>query len=92
MSYLYYMSLIVDEMPWPLFKQQPHINKLPLQEQVKRYNAYLDQLSNLHYQNWYNSQPKGPAPKRIITSEFLQQEDLYYILQEDGSKIYITIE
>lgn len=81
---------LFEEISWPQFKQLREIRNLTEREQVKRYNFYLDQLNSARFQNWYNSQPRG-ANERLITLEgFLQQEDLFYILQEDGSKIYIT--
>lgn len=83
---------ISEEISWLHFKQLREIRNLPEREQIKRYNFYLDQLNVARFQKWYNAQPKGPLGKAIIQSGFLQQEDLYYILQEDGSKIYITIE
>ena len=83
---------IFEEISWSQFKQLREVKNLSEREQIKKYNFYLDQLNAARFNNWYNAQPKGPSGKAIIQSGFLQQEDLYYILQEDGSKIYITIE
>lgn len=76
---------IFEEIPWFQFKQLNEIYKLPLNEQVNRYNQYIYDLSMMR-QNWLNDQPKGPLPK----PGFLQQENLFYILQENGGKIIIT--
>ncbi len=83
---------IFNEIPWSQFRQLKEIQNLSEQDKIKHYNFYLNQLNTARFQNWYNAQPKGPSGKIIISEGFLQQEDLYYILQEDGSKIYITIE
>ena len=55
------------EISWLQFSQLPQIKRLPIQEQIQRYNI-------------------------LVEEGFLQQEDLFYILQEDGSKIYVTVE
>jgi hypothetical protein len=57
-----------------------------LQEQVKHYNSYLDNLvsERMQFQNWIQNQNKGKQTK------FLLQEDLHFLLQEDGNKIIIT--
>lgn len=83
---------IFEEISWSHFKQLREVKNLSEREQIKRYNFYLDQLNAARFNNWYNSQPKGESGKVIVSEGFLQQEDLYYILQEDGSKIYVTIE
>jgi len=83
---------IFEEISWPQFQQLREIKNLSEREKIKRYNFYLDQLNVARFNNWYNAQPKGSSGKIIVQSGFLQQEDLYYILQEDGSKIYITTE
>ena len=74
------------ELTWNQFKGLPHIQRLPLQEQVKHYNSYLDNLvsERMQFENWIQNQNKGKQTK------FLLQEDLHYILQEDGNKIIIT--
>ncbi len=79
-----------EEISWPQFKQLRENRNLSVREQIKRYNFYLDQLNSARFQNWYNSQPRGINERLITIEGFLQQENLFYILQEDGSKIYIT--
>jgi len=78
---------IFEEILWPQFIKLDIINKLPLHEQVKKYNQYMYDLS-IARQNWLNDQPKGPLSKP--KPGFLQQENLFYILQENGKKIIIT--
>ena len=80
-----------EEILWPKFKTLNEIRNLPMQEQIRRYNFYLDQLNTARFRNWYNAQPKGPR-KEIQITEVLLQEDLFDLLQEDGSQIYITSE
>jgi hypothetical protein len=61
-----------------------------LQEQVKHYNSYLDNLvsERMQFQNWIQHQNKGP--KKIIEETFyLLQEDGGFLLQEDSSNLII---
>lgn len=86
---------IFEEILWPDFKRLPKVAKLPLNEQVSLYNVYLAELSMERYKNWLQYQPKGPLITETITptpieSGFLLQEDLFDLLQEDGSNIIIT--
>ena len=83
--------MIVGELTWQQFQQLNNIRNLPLNEQVRRYNAYLEDL-NTQYLNWLARQPKGPA-REIEQAEpeepFLLQEDGFYLLQENGDKIIL---
>ena len=88
---------LFEEISWPQFVKIERVSKLPLHEQVKEYNQYIYDLS-LARQNWLNYQPKGPQPTPTtptpptpIESGFLLQEDLFDLLQEDGSNIIITL-
>jgi hypothetical protein len=78
---------LFEEILWPQFVKLDRISKLQLNEQVKEYNQYIYDLS-LARQSWLNNQPKGPLSKP--KPGFLQQENLFYILQENGGKIIIT--
>jgi hypothetical protein len=80
------------ELTWNQFKGLPHIQRLPLQEQVKHYNSYLDNLvsERMQFENWLKNQNKGPNKLRVVEAGFLLQEDLFDLLQEDGSKLTIT--
>jgi hypothetical protein len=78
------------ELTWGQFKSLSHIQRLPLQEQVKHYNSYLDNLvsERMQFQNWIQYQNKGP--KKIIEETFyLLQEDGGFLLQEDSSTLII---
>jgi len=77
---------IFNEIPWQQFTQLDGINRLPLNEQQIKYNQYLYELSVARH-NFITYQNKGPIGAQ---SGFLQQENLFYILQEDGSRIIIT--
>lgn len=82
--YLYYMY-------WQHFRQLKEVRDLSIDQQVKMYNEFLNELFYAEYAAWLN---RGGAPQGgVIGAEegFLQQEDLNYILQEDGSKIYVTV-
>jgi hypothetical protein len=84
------MFNIFEEISWPQYAQMSHISKLPLQEQINQYNQYLFQLEEART-SWIVYQNKGPIPPPTpIESGFLLQEDLFDLLQEDGSNIIIT--
>lgn len=78
------------ELTWKQFREKKEIKDLPLNEQVRQYSFYLDTLSNELYR-----QSKGPSPieSRYVAigaySGYLLQENYDYILQEDGSRIYL---
>jgi len=75
------------ELTWKQFISLNYIKNLPLNEQAKRYRYYLEELSSMN-----NYQNKGPLTDSIPVqpfSGFLLQENGFYILQEDGSKIYL---
>lgn len=78
--------VIVEEIPWLHFVKLNHIRKLPLNEQVSAYRQHLCEVEQIRICG-------GRSKTRVIQNVgYLQQEDLYYILQEDGSKIYVTAE
>jgi hypothetical protein len=90
------MFNIFEEISWPNYVKLPHVAKLPLQEQTTHYNQYLYQLSEAR-SNWTTYQNKGPYIPTIQNIGFLAQEefdsttnDYFLILQEDGSRIYVT--
>jgi hypothetical protein len=79
-------------MHWLHFRQLREVKDLTLDQQVRLYNEYVDQLQYNMYAAWLNRGGAGQTGVIGPVSEgFLQQEDLFYILQEDGSKIYVTI-
>lgn len=81
------------EISWPQFSQLPQIKRLPLQEQIYRYNLLIEELCAMKVHHSMKDCGGRSARRRGIVAEgFLQQEDLFYILQEDGSKIYVTLE
>jgi len=85
---------IFEEILWPQFVKIERISKLPLHEQVAAYQQYTQDLS-IARQNWLNYQNKGPLTSGSVVptpieSGFLLQEDLFDLLQEDGSNIIIT--
>ena len=82
---------IFEEILWPQFVKIERINKLPLNEQVAAYQQYIYDL-DVARQNWLAYQNKGPFSTPVpIESGFLLQEDLFDLLQEDGSNIIITL-
>ena len=81
--------VIVEQIPWLHYVKLPQVAKLTLEEQVQSYRKYLCELEVIRV----NLECGGKsATGQIVNEGFLQQEDLYYILQEDGSKIYVTVE
>jgi len=80
------MFNIFEEISWPQFQQFEHIKRLSINEQVTQFNMYLQDLSIARL-NWIQDQPKGEIGSQ---QGFLQQENLFYILQEDEGKIIIT--
>ena len=89
---------IFNEILWPQFVQLNEVRSLPLNEQVNRYNQYLNELQNQrqHYTqqlNWLegNRGGGGIKPEQPVQDlGFLLQEDGFNILQEDNNKIIIT--
>jgi hypothetical protein len=83
--------VIVEQMPWLHYVKLPHVAKLTLEEQVQSYRKYLCEIEVVRINLECGGRSQGPT-KQIVQEGFLQQENLYYILQEDGSKIYVTVE
>jgi len=83
---------IFNEIPWQKFTQLPGIRPLPLNEQVKKYNLYINELTYERnaYLHWLEGHKKGPLPPKLQVIGVLLQEDLFDLEQEDGSKILIT--
>ena len=79
-------------MHWQHFRQLKEVRDLTIDKHVRLYNEYLNELFYNEYSAWLNRGGAGQQGVIGPVSEgFLQQEDLNYILQEDGSKIYVTI-
>jgi hypothetical protein len=79
-------------MHWQHFRQLKEVRDLRIDQQVRMYNEFLNELFYNEYSAWLN---RGGAQQTgvigPVNEGFLQQEDLFYILQEDGSKIYVTV-
>ena len=74
--FLFYL-FIVMEYSWHQFIQLDKVRNLPLNEQVREYNFYLESLSEQ-----INRQNKGDGP-------FLLLESGNYILLENGNRILL---
>ena len=74
--------MIISEIPFAVFlERNPYLKGRPLNEQFVHYNDYL-QVISLQQQASVN---RGGG------TDFLQQENLFDILQEDGfSRILVT--
>ena len=81
---------------WKEFISLPHIKTMPLNEQTRRYNYYVSEMNEWIMHNINSVKGGGGVTtirsKEIVSEGFLQQEDLFYILQEDGSRINVTLE
>jgi len=77
---------------WLEFSRQENVRRLPLHEQKRQYNLYIDEWTYQKnaYLAWLEGHKKGPLPPRIEITGVLLQEDLFDLLQEDGSQILIT--
>lgn len=83
---------IFNEILWPQFKELNHIKILPLNEQTRKYNLYINELTYERnvYLHWLEGHKKGPKKTTIQNVGFLLQENLFDLEQEDNSKIFIT--
>ena len=87
---------IFNEILWPQFTQLNEVHSLPLNEQVKKYNQYLNELQYqrqcyIQQLNWLECSRGGKKPDEVIQDVgFLLQENGFDILQEDNNKIIIT--
>ena len=74
---------IFNEIHWLNFRKLPEIQSLLLNEQTRRYNLYINELTYERnvYLHWLEGHKKGPR------EVFLLQEDGNFLLQEDGFKI-----
>ena len=74
--------MVIVEVPFNVFlDRNPHLKNRPLNEQYVHYNDYLQVI---HLQQQSNITRGGGT-------DFLQQENLFDILQEDGfSRILVT--
>ena len=87
---------IFNEILWSQFIQLNEVSSLPLNEQVKKYNQYLNELQYqrqcyIQQLNWLECSRGGKKPDEVIQDVgFLLQENGFDILQEDNNKIIIT--
>lgn len=78
--------IFVEEIPWLHFVKLNHIAKLPLNEQVSAYRQHVCDIEQIRACGGKSSR------KEIQITGVLLQEDLFDLLQENGSQIYITSE
>ena len=76
------------EIPWQTFRMLPNIQRLSLNEQQLQYQYYIQSLErtihNSQIQTWTTVPEAGDAFDGLL------QENLHFLLQEDGNKIRIT--
>ena len=88
---------IFNEISWQKFTQLPGIKLLTLNEQVKKYNLYINELTHERnaYLHWLEGHKKGHQPVAESTSSepssdlFLLLEGGDFLLQEDSDKIIL---
>lgn len=91
---------IFHEILWPQFKTLNEVVHLSENEKIRQYNFYLQELElqRIAYLNWLEGRTKGGSEEDNYASRyvptppesgFLLQENDFYILQEDGDKIYL---
>jgi hypothetical protein len=92
---------IFYEILWPQFKNLSEIRVLSESEQIRQYNFYLQELElqRIAYLKWLEGRTKGGSEEDNYSSDryipvdpfsgYLLQENDFYILQEDGDKIYL---
>lgn len=78
--------ILVEEIPWLHFVKLNHIRKLSLQEQVQAYRQHVCDIEQIRACGGKSTR------KQIQITGVLLQEDLFDLLQENGSQIYITSE
>ena len=75
------------EIPWQTFRMLPEMRKLSLNEQQLQYHYYIQNLErtihNLQIQTWTTVPEAGNSFSGLL------QENLDFLLQEDGNKIRI---
>lgn len=84
---------IFNQILWPQFTQLKEVRSLPLNEQVNRYNRYLNELQirrqyYIQQSNWLEG--SGGGSQIVQNVGYLLQENGFEILQENGYKIIIT--
>ena len=69
-------------MDWINFRKQPHVQRLNENQQIRLFNLHLHELDQEAYNYWVKGQQQ--EDENVIL-----QENGFYLLQEDGSKINI---
>ena len=79
-------------MNWLEFSRLEEVRTLPLHEQKRKYNLYIDEWTYQRnvYLAWLEGHKKGPKQLTLQNVGFLLQEDLFNLQQEDGNNIFIT--
>jgi hypothetical protein len=70
------------EYSWLQFQNLDHIRRLPLNEQTRQYQFYLDSLANQRI-----NQNKGDSGYILLEQQGTFEYPLDYLLNEDGTRI-----
>lgn len=68
-------------MDWITFRKLPHVQRLNENQQIRLFNLHLQELDQEEYNYWVKGQQED--------ENVILQENGFYLLQEDGSKINI---
>ena len=80
---------IFNKIHWLNFRKLPKIKLLPLNEQVKKYNLYINEFTYQRnaYLHWLDGHKKGKKTLIEDNNSFIELENGEYLLQENGSKL-----
>lgn len=78
---------IYEPIHWNFFVRLPHIARLPLHEQQRHYRLHVCEIEQLNAIEACSGKSRRWSIENV---GLLLQEDSFYVLQEDGSKIYVT--
>ena len=84
--------MIIDaELTFNQFKNLPHVKNKPLNEQVRYYNDYIEQLCRMrHFYHIQCDNGRSTTVEETISETFfLLQENGDFLLQENNDKILL---
>lgn len=80
--------MILGELNFNQFVNQYNLRNLPINEQVRQYDFYIQSLVQDNQRQNKGSQKGSQAPT-VPYEGFLLQEDFDYLLQEEGYRIFL---
>ena len=80
--------MILGELNFNQFVNQHNLRNLPINEQVRQYDFYIQSLVQDNQRQNKGSQ-QGSLGPTVPYEGFLLQEDFDYLLQEEGYRIFL---